>query len=174
MSEAKIRDILQQVLVNLNNEQNRMPYFDLYDDSLVTHGLSPNLPSNEQGLKTFYTGLWETLPDVYVTFDDILIGSNKAVVRFTMVGTHRGKFWGIPPRNKSFKVQGMSLFVFNDSKCVERWELIDMLSMIEQLSPRQQISALINGILEFAEINANKDLKEKITGLFKRHQLRNQ
>jgi hypothetical protein len=91
-----------------------------------------------------------------------------------MVGTHRGKFWGIPPRNKSFNVQGMSIFVFNDSKCVERWELIDMLSMIEQLSPRQQISALINGILEFAEINANKDLKEKITGLFKRHQLRNQ
>jgi len=48
-------------------------------------------------------------------------------------------------------VQGMSLFVFNDSKCVERWELIDMLSMIQELSPRQQISALMNGILEFAE-----------------------
>ena len=38
-----------------------------------------------------------------------------------------------------------------------------MLSMIEQLSPRQQISALMNGILEFAEVKANKDLKEKIT-----------
>lgn len=116
----------------------------------------------------------EAFPDVYVTFDDILIGSNKAAVRFTMVGTHKGKFLGIPPSNKSFRVQGMSLFVFNNSKCVERWELLDMLSMIEQLSPRQQISALMNGILEFAEIKANKDLKEKITGLFKRHQLGNQ
>ena len=56
----------------------------------------------------------------------------------------------------------------------ERWELIDMSTMIEQLSPRQQISALMNGILEFAEVKANKDLKEKITGLFKRHQLGNQ
>jgi hypothetical protein len=64
----------------------------------------------------------------------------------------------------------MSLFAFNGSKCIERWELIDMLSMMEQLSPRQQISALMNGILEFAEVKANKDLKEKITGLFKKHQ----
>lgn len=67
-----------------------MPYFDLYDDSLVTHGLPPNLPSNKEGIKTFYTGLWEAFPDVYVTFDDILITSNKAAVRFTMVGTHKG------------------------------------------------------------------------------------
>lgn len=152
-----------------------MPYFDLYDDdSLVTHGLPPNLPSNKEGLKTFYTGLWQAFPDLNVTFDDILISGNKAAVRFTMIGTHKGKFLGIPPSNKSFTVQGMSLFVFNDSKCVERWELIDMLSMIEQLSPRQQISALMHGILEFAEVKANKDLKEKITGLFKRHQLGNQ
>ena len=59
-------------------------------------------------------------------------------------------------------------------KYVERWELIDMLSMIQELSPRQQISALMNGILEFAEVKVSKDLKEKITDLFKRHQLGNQ
>ncbi len=115
----------------------------------------------------------EAFPDLNVTFDDIVIDSNKAAIRFTMIGTHKAKFLGIPPSNKPFRVQGMSLFVFNGSKCVERWELIDMLSMIEQLSPRQQVSALMNAILEFAEVKANKELKEKITGLFKRHQLGN-
>ena len=170
MSEANIRHALQQALIHLNNRQNRAPYFDLYDDSLVTHGLPPNLGPNKDGLKTFYTGLWEAFPDVNVTFDDILIGGNKAAVRFTMMGTHKAKFLGIPPSNKSFKVQGMSLFAFNDAKCIERWELIDMLSIIEQLSPRQQISALMSNILEFAEVKANKELKEKITRLFKGHQ----
>jgi SnoaL-like polyketide cyclase len=71
-----------------------MPYFDLYDDDpLVTHGLRPNLPSNKEGLKTFYTGLWQAFPDVNGTFDDILIGGNKAAVRFTMIGTHNGSSW---------------------------------------------------------------------------------
>ena len=76
MSETTLRDALQQALDHLNNKQNRMPYFDLYDDdSLVTHGLPPNLPSNKEGLKTFYTGLWQAFPDVTITFDDILIGN---------------------------------------------------------------------------------------------------
>jgi steroid delta-isomerase-like uncharacterized protein len=171
MSEATIRDAMQQALVHLNNKQNRIPYFDLYDDnSFVMHGLPPKLPSNKDGLKTFYMGLFQAFPDLNVKFDDILVEGNKAAARFTMTGIQNAKFMGIPPSNKSIKVQGMSLFAFNGSKCIERWELIDMLSMMEQLSPRQQISALMNGILEFAEVKANKDLKEKITGLFKKHQ----
>ena len=39
-----------------------MPYFDLYDDSLVTHGLTANLPSIKEGLKSFYTGLRKPFP----------------------------------------------------------------------------------------------------------------
>lgn len=171
MSESSIRDALEQAIVHLNNKENRMPYFDLYDESLITHGLPPNVPPNKEGLRTFYIGLWQAFPDVKVINDDVLINNNKAAVRFTMTGTHKGRFLGIPPSNKQFKVQGMSLFVFNAAKCIERWELIDVLAMIEQLTPRQQISALMNNILEFAEVKANKELKEKISGLFKRHQL---
>ncbi len=60
MSEITIKEALQQALVHLNNKQNRMPYFDLYDDdTLVTHGLPPNIPSNKAGLETFYTDLWK-------------------------------------------------------------------------------------------------------------------
>jgi steroid delta-isomerase-like uncharacterized protein len=169
MSEANIKDALQQALVHLNNLQDRKPYFDLYDDnSLVMHGLPPNLPTNKDGLKTFYMGLFQAFPDLNVKFDDVIVEGNKAAARFTMTGTQKGKFLGIPPNNKPIKVQGMSLFAFSGSKCVERWELVDMLSMMEQLSPRQQISAIMSGILEFAEVKANKELKDKITGLFKR------
>ena len=175
MQETDIKIILEQALEHLNNIQDRTPYFDLYDDtSLVTHGLPPNLPSNKEGLKTLYTDLWKAFPDFNLVLDDLIVEGNKTAVRFTMTGTHKGKFMGIPPSNKPIRIEGMSIFAFRGSKCVERWELIDMLSMIEQLSPRQQISALMNGILEFAEIKANKDLKEKITGLFKRYQSGNQ
>ena len=67
MSEANIQDALQQALVHLNNLQNRTPYFDLYDDnSLVMHGLPPNLPTNKDGLKTFYMGLFQAFPDLNV------------------------------------------------------------------------------------------------------------
>ena len=166
VSESTIHDALNQALVHLNNKDNRTAYFDLYDESLITHGLPPDIEPNKAGLKTFYVGLWQAFPDLNVIYDDVLINNNKAAIRFTMNGTHKGKFLGIPPSNKLFRVQGMSLFAFREAKCIERWELIDILAMIEQLSPRQQISALMNNIFEFAEVKANKELKEKINRLF--------
>ena len=148
MSERNILDSLEQAIVHLNNEQNRSPYFDLYDESLITHGLPHDIPANKEGLKTFYERLWQAFPDLNVVYDDVLVNNDKAAVRFTMSGTHKAKFLGIPPSNKIFKVQGMSLFAFTGDKCVERWEMIDMLAMIEQLNPKQQISALISNILD--------------------------
>ena len=163
----------QQALDHLNNKQNRMPYFDLYDDDfLQLMVFLPTFPQIKKVLRRFI--LVYGKPFLLSLSMHILIGGNKAAVRFTMIVYIRVNSWAYHQSNKSFKVQGMSLFVFNDSKRIERWELIDMVSMIEQLSSRQQISALMNGILEFAEVKANKDLKEKITGLFKQHQLENQ
>jgi steroid delta-isomerase-like uncharacterized protein len=170
MQETDIKIILNQALADLNNKHNRTPYFDLYDDtSLVTHGLPPHLPSNKEGLKTFYTDLWQAFPDFNLVVDHLIVEGNTAAFRFTMTGTHKGKFMGIPPSNKPIRIEGLSIFAFHDSKCVERWELIDMLSIMEQLNVRQQISAIMNGILEFAEVKTNKELEEKIKGFFRRH-----
>jgi predicted ester cyclase len=117
MSEVDIKDALQRALVHLNNLSDRTHYFDLYDDnSLVMHGLPPNLPTNKDGLKTFYMGLFQAFPDLNVKFEDVLVEGNKAAARFTMTGTQKGKFMGIPPNNKPIKVQGMSLFAFSGSK----------------------------------------------------------
>jgi predicted ester cyclase len=49
----------------------------------------------------FYTALWQVFPDVNVKFDDVLVESNKAAVRFTLTGIQNGKFMGIPPSDKS-------------------------------------------------------------------------
>lgn len=151
---VNIRDVLHKAFEALNRKDDKIHYFDMYDDSLITHGIPGAFSNNKEGMEKFYSEIWRAFPDAIFSVDDDLIEGNKAAVRFTMTGIQKEKFLGIPSSAKSIKVQGMSLFAFNGSKCVERWELIDMLSMIEQLSPRQQISALMNGILD---------------GLFKRH-----
>ena len=47
---------------------------------------------------------------------------------FSMTGTQRAEFLGVPPSDKHVKVDGMIFFRFKDSKIIERWELIDILS----------------------------------------------
>ena len=77
--------------------------------------------------------------------------------------------WGVPPSDKQVRIDGMSFFRFKGSKIAERWEVIDILSAAKQLGVRQQLSALKNAILEYGEVQANVQLKEKINGLFKKH-----
>ena len=51
-----------------------------------------------------------------------------------LIGTHKGEFIGLQPTNKQFKVNGMTIFAFRNAKVMERWNMVDMISLKEQLS----------------------------------------
>jgi hypothetical protein len=100
---------------------------------LTIHGFPPNLPTNKEGFKQFIYLLWKGFPDIIIIFEDIIVEGNKVVCRYSLVGTHKGEFMGIQPAGKHFRVNGMTIFYFGDAKVVERWNLVDMMSLIEQL-----------------------------------------
>ena len=118
-----------------NNPENReKSNFDFYDNSLVIHGFHPNLPTNKDGFKLFIYSLWEAFPDIIITFEDIIVEGNKAAGRYNLSGTHNGKFMDLQSTNKQFRVSDMTVFSFRDSKCIERWNLVGMNSLIEHLT----------------------------------------
>ncbi|TVP41979.1 ester cyclase [Candidatus Nitrosocosmicus arcticus] len=131
-----LREIVRKLAKTFNDPQTReMSYFEFYDDSLIIHGFPTNLPRNKEGFKQFIYLLWNAFPDIRIIFDDIIIEENKVVCRYTLLGTHKGEFLGMPPTNKTFRVNGMTIFYFQDKKCVQRWNLVNMTSLIEQLKP---------------------------------------
>jgi predicted ester cyclase len=68
--------------------------------------------------------LWKAFPDI-ITFDDIIIEGNKVKIK--------GEFMDLQRTNKQFRVNGMTVFSSRDAKCIERWNLVDMMSLMEQL-----------------------------------------
>jgi predicted ester cyclase len=56
------------------------------------------------------------------------------VCRYYLTGTHDGAFGDLQSTGKKFKVNGMTEFSFNNAKIVERWKLVDMVSLKEQLT----------------------------------------
>ena len=135
MSSVKpLREVVRQLADTFNNHQNReSSYFDFYDDSLIIHGFPPNLPTNKEGFKQFINLLWNAFPDIKIMFDDIIIEGNKVACRYNLTGTHKGEFMNLQPTNKQFRVNGMTVFSFHDTKCIERWNLVDMMSLMEKL-----------------------------------------
>ena len=135
MSSVKpLREVVQRLAETFNNPQNReSSYFDFYDDSLTIHGFPPNLPTNKEGFRQFIYLLWNAFPDIRIMFEDIIVEGNKVVCRYNLAGTHKGKFVDIWPTNKQFRVNGMTIFSFRDAKVIQRWNLVDMTSLMEQL-----------------------------------------
>jgi predicted ester cyclase len=121
-----------QIRLTIRKKENH-PTLIFYDDSLVIHGFPPNLPTNKEGFKQFISLLRKSFPDITITFEDIIIEGNKVACRYNLAGTHKGKFVDIWPTNKQFRVNGMTIFSFRDAKVIERRNLVDMTSVMEQL-----------------------------------------
>ena len=89
-----------------------------------------------RGLKSFkkiYSVTHDAFPDNHTTFDDMVVEGDKAVVRYTTTGTHKGTFMGVPPTNKKVTFSTIEIDRFADGKVVEAWERYDTLSIMQQL-----------------------------------------
>ena len=134
-SSEGLRQVVHNLADTFNDPKVReSSYFDFYDDSLVIHGFPPNLPTNKEGFKQFIYLLWKAFPDIRIIFEDIIIEGNKVVCRYYLTGTHSGAFGDLQSTGKKFKVNGMTEFSFSNAKIVERWNLVDMVSLKEQLT----------------------------------------
>src|SRR5829696_406204 len=135
-SVESLKEVVRRLENTFNDPQIReSSYFDFYDDYLIIHGFPPNLPTDKEGFKQFIYLLWKAFPDIKITFEDIIVEGNKVVCRYNLAGTHRGEFVDLQPTGKQFKVNGMTIFSLRDAKCIERWNLVDMMSLMEQLGP---------------------------------------
>ncbi|MDQ4016380.1 MAG: ester cyclase [Thermoproteota archaeon] len=113
----------------------------MYDSkSLQVHGFPPNLPSNFEGMRMFYHVLWRAFPDSHLVINDLIVEGDKAVSRYTFMGTHGGEFMGIPPSGKRVKVEGMTILYFDESSSAsfkkeyaERWNMPDMMGLMQQI-----------------------------------------
>ncbi len=134
-SSEGLRQVVRNLADTFNDPKVReSSYFDFYDDSLVIHGFPPNLPTNKEGFKQFIYLLWKAFPDIRIIFEDIIIEGNKVVCRYYLTGTHNGDFGDLQSTGKKFKVNGMTEFSCGNAKILERWNLVDMVSLKERLT----------------------------------------
>jgi hypothetical protein len=73
-------------------------------------------------------------PDLHLEIHEMLAEDNYAAVRYTLTGTHRGDFNGIPPTHRSFTVSEMIFYRFDEGGMLrEMWPLIDFMGLMRQI-----------------------------------------
>lgn len=113
-------------------------YLALYDDSIRLHGYSPE-PMDKSAVRAFYQMIHQAFDGPTLTFHDVFGDGDRLAVRFTMTGTHRGDFVGVPPTGRTVVVDGITVLHFRDGRCVERWSSVDMYGWLAQLGVVQPL-----------------------------------
>ena len=72
-------------------------------------------------------------PDIQWTLEEVIAEGDKVAARFTMRGTHRGAFFGVPPTGKTIVVQAMNFYRLSGGQFVEERGQPDLLGLLEQI-----------------------------------------
>jgi predicted ester cyclase len=59
--------------------------------------------------------------------------ADQVAVPYTMTGTHKGMFQGIPATGKKIQARGVLIARFENGKIAERWGSSDELGILKQL-----------------------------------------
>lgn len=115
---------------------------DRQDFDAASAALSPDVVVHLAGapgpldFPTFFQfgRMWHAaFPDEQTSFDDQIAANDLVVSRMTSTATHLGAFQGLAPTGRSIRVSGIWIDRVVDGKIVERWGVVDMLSVMQQL-----------------------------------------
>jgi steroid delta-isomerase-like uncharacterized protein len=108
------------------------------------HDPAPDQGKGVDGFIMFFTELRDAFPDLSISVEHLMADEDSVSFAYTMTGTHKGNFLGIPPSGKKVKARGMQISKFKDGKIVERWGSSDELGILQQvgsISPVKSVDA---------------------------------
>lgn len=86
-----------------------------------------------EAVKAIVLPVREAFPDLHHTIHELVAEDDLVAVRWTMKGTHRGAFSGLPATGKPVAFSAISIYRFKDGKIAELWAQVDRLGLLQQL-----------------------------------------
>lgn len=102
------------------------------DDAVVNSSTAPG-PMNFDAYRQVGYAFLAAFDDLYCHVLEQIEEGNKVVSRVVWGGTHTGELQGIPATGRKFESVGITIDTIEDGKITERWDISDMLSMLQQL-----------------------------------------
>ncbi|PWN58178.1 hypothetical protein C1634_024625 [Chryseobacterium viscerum] len=72
-------------------------------------------------------------PHIEWSNEEMITENDKVAVRFTMKGTHKGTFFGVPATGKPIAVSAMNFYRFYENKIIEEVGQPDLLGLLTQI-----------------------------------------
>jgi steroid delta-isomerase-like uncharacterized protein len=132
MSEQENKAVVRRYYDEVLNQGKLELLGDLAIPDYVEHSPFPGQDVGLPGLRHRAGLLWAAFRPQFI-LDDLIAEGDRVVVRWTNHGMHQGEFLGMPATGRSFTITGMDIHRLRDGKLAEHWDVVDQLSLLQQL-----------------------------------------
>jgi steroid delta-isomerase-like uncharacterized protein len=109
---------------------------EIYAKGFIAHGATRDFTldeDNESGKE------WrKAVPDLIVTVKRTVADSDFVAVHWNAKGTNSVAAAGLPGQGGKANMDGMTFFRFQDGRIVEEWSVMDIATLMRQLSPKAE------------------------------------
>jgi predicted ester cyclase len=117
---------------------------DLVDEFVAppfrSHDMPANSPTGPKAFRDFYSDtILSVLPDARYEMDDLVAEGDKVVVRWRLLGTHKGVYLDIEPTGKLITLRGIAIYRLENSMILERWVITDLYGLFQELKKQQPV-----------------------------------
>ena len=91
------------------------------------------VPVGSDGIQRTLAYYLHAFPDLQLTLEDLIMEGNRAVLVWTLRGTHSGTFMRIPPTGRSVAVRGTSLLTIDDGKILRGLRIWDVAGLLRSI-----------------------------------------
>jgi hypothetical protein len=91
-------------------------------------------PMDAAGHGAFGAAFYAGFPDIRHTFDEVIATEDRVIVRFILVGTHTGEFFGMPATGKAVRVAAHVILHVSGGQVSRLLGVFDEAGLTRQLS----------------------------------------
>lgn len=132
MSVEENKAILRNKHLEMFNEGNLSIADEIISPDYVYQSPAGELKGPE-GMKQLVQAFRVAFPDGAFTIDDMVGEGDQVAVRYTLTGTLKGEYYGIPPTGKQVNITAGFFYKFENGKEVEVVSFMDSLAFYQQL-----------------------------------------
>jgi len=134
MSTEENKAIARRLIEEAWNQGNLAAVDELLaHDHVPHHSLVGEQPPSRELYKQFVVRTRAAFPDMHATIEDQIAEGDKVVTRWSVQGTHHGRFQGHSPTGKQMRVTGIAIDRIVGGKVVEGWMEMDTHGQMHQL-----------------------------------------
>ena len=105
----------------------------LIAEDVVDHGGYLGQAPGLDGVRAYVSACHNGSSELAYTVEDTFAEDDRVVVRWSVIGTHDGDYFGAPPTGQSVTGGGISIDRIANGRIVESWQEFDTLSLAQQV-----------------------------------------